>query len=50
MFINTLKKHHDKSSDELKTTAEQLKTAQYLTIFLSAHAVKTLTQFKSLKF
>ena len=39
----TLEKHHGKSSDELQTTAEQIKTAQYLNIFLIAHTVKTLT-------
>ena len=39
----TLEKHHDKSSEELQTTAEQVKPGQYLTIFLIAHAVETLT-------
>ena len=39
----TLEKHHGKYSDELQTTAEQIKTAQYLNIFLIAHPVKTLT-------
>ena len=38
-----LNEHHNKSSDELQTTAEQIKTAQYLTIFLITHVFKTLT-------
>ena len=53
LFINTpalqiraspiLEKHHDKSSEELQTTAEQIKTAQYSTMFLIALAVENLT-------
>ena len=39
----TITKHHDKSSDKLQTTKEQIKAAQYLTISLNVHAVKTLT-------
>ena len=38
----TLEKHHGKSYGELQTTVKQIKTAQYLTIFLIAHTVKTL--------
>ena len=39
----TFEKHYDKFSDKLQTTVKQINTAQYLTIFLIAHAVKTLT-------
>ena len=39
----TLEKRHDKYSYELQTTAEQIKTAQYLNTLLIAHPVKTLT-------
>ena len=46
----TLEKHHSKYSDELQTTAEQIKTAQYLNIFLFAHPIKTMTLIKTLKF
>ena len=35
----TLEKHHGKSSDKIKTTAEQKKTAHYFTTFLIAHTV-----------
>ena len=41
----TLEKHHGKYSDELQTTAEQIKTAQYLNIFLIAHVTKKLKRF-----
>ena len=46
--FTSMVKHNDKFSDKLQTFAEQIKTAQYLTIFLIAYAVKTLKQFKTL--
>ena len=42
----TFEKHHGKFSDELQTNAEQTKYSHNLTIFLVAHAVKTLAKFK----
>ena len=43
MKILGQKEYYGKYSDELQTTAEQTKTAQYLNIFLIANPVKTLT-------
>ena len=53
LFINTspiLENHQGNLYDELQTTEEQINRAEYLTICLIAHTVKTLTLFKSLKF
>ena len=45
----TLEKDHGNYFDKLLTATDHIKTAQYLKIFLTAHPVKTLTLFKTLK-